>query len=282
VTRPGPVARVRTRLAHRLSAAELAALPGGFQRLGSVLVVRLPENLRPRFSEIGEAYRREVGVATVLRRRGPISGEFRLPSTELLAGATTETQVRENGVVYRFDAARVMFAQGNSTERSRLVGAVADGEVVADLFAGIGYFTLPLAVHSRARRIVACEANPLSFAYLQQNLARNRVAERVEVHLGPNEEAPLEEGAFDRAVLGFLPSSRRWVDRAVRLLRRDGGWLHVHEVVGTRDGVAAALASARSAAEQAGARVVSASGREVKAYGPGKVHTVVDLRAVPP
>jgi tRNA wybutosine-synthesizing protein 2 len=128
VTPPGPVDRVRARLAGRLSGPELATLPDGFQRLGSVLVVKLPEPLRPHFAAIGEAYRSELGVATVLRRRGPVR----------LAGTTTETELRENGVIYRFDAARVMFAAGNRSERVRLVDLVAPGEVIADLFAGIG------------------------------------------------------------------------------------------------------------------------------------------------
>ena len=282
MTRAGPIDRVRARLGDRLSAAERAALPNGYQRLGSVLVVKLPESLRPHFGAIASAYVSELGVATVLRRRGPISGEYRVPSTERLAGASTVAETRENGVVYRFDAARIMFAAGNGAERLRLARSVAPGEVIADLFAGIGYFTLPLAVHSPARRIIACEANPVSFGYLEQNLERNHVRSRVDARLGRNETTALDENGFDRVVLGYLPSSLPWVARAVRLLRSSGGWIHVHQVVGTHDGVATSEANARAAAERAGGRVTHAVAREVKPYGPGRVHTAVDLRAVPP
>jgi tRNA wybutosine-synthesizing protein 2 len=281
VTRLAPIERVRARLSEELTPDERRSLPDGFQRLGSVLIVKLPETLRPRFGPIGAAYRAELGVESVLRRRGPIAGEFRLPSVELIAGATTETQVRENGVVYRFDAARTMFAAGNRAERSRLAGLVRPGEAVADLFAGIGYFTLPIAIHSRVARIDACEANPTSFAYLKENLRRNRVADRVVAHLGPNESAPLAEGAFDRVLLGYLPSALPWVPRAVRLIRAEGGTLHVHQVVGSRDGVPAAEASARTAVERAGVGVLSCVGRSVKPYGPGRLHAVVDVRVAP-
>ena len=154
------------------------------------------------------------------------------------------------------------------------------GERVADLFAGIGYFTLPIAVHSPAAHVVACEANPVSFGYLSENLRRNHVEGRVDAILGPNESAPLAESTFDRVVLGFLPTAVPWVPRAVGLLKAPGGWLHVHEVVGRRDGVAAAEDHARSAVERVGARAESVRGRMVKAYGPGRVHTVVDVRAV--
>ncbi len=256
-------------------------LPNGYQRLGSVLVVKLPEPLRSHFREIGAAYREELGVAAVLRRRGPIAGDFRVPTTELVAGATTETETRENGIVYRFDAARIMFAAGNGNERIRLAREVAPGEIVADLFAGIGYFTLPIAVHSRAERIVACEANPTSFAYLERNLRRNHVAGRVEAVLGPNETALLAEGGFDRVVLGFLPSSLPWIARSARLVGSRGGWVHVHEVVDAREGPEGAEANARGAAERSGARVVASVARVVKTYGPGRVHTVADLKLAP-
>jgi tRNA wybutosine-synthesizing protein 2 len=278
VTRIGPVERVRSRLADRLTANELVSIPDGYQRLGSVVIVKLPESLRPAFRAIGAAYREELGVVTVLRRHGPVIGDFRLPAVEVLAGGPTETEVTENGIVYRFDAARVLFAAGNRDERLRIAQEIRPGEEVADLFAGIGYFTLPIAVHGRAGRVFACEANPVSFAYLEKNARRNGVADRVVALLGPNETAALPEHAFDRVVLGFLPNALPWVPRAVRLVRPEGGTVHVHQILGTNEGIARAESEATSSAERAGGKVLSAKGREVKPYGPGRMHTVVDLR----
>ena len=278
MSRPGPVERVRRRLAGTMTPAQIGRIPDGYQRLGSVLLVKLPESLRPSFGEIASAYREELGVDTVLRRRGPIGGEFRLPDVETLLGGSTETEVRENGIVYRFDAARVMFAAGNRAERERVGRLVRPGEAVADLFAGIGYFTLPAAVHGRAGRVVACEANPVSFSYLQENVRTNRVGDRVTPVLGPNEAADLPLGAFDRVLLGLLPSAVGWTPRAIGLVRPTGGWLHVHVVVGSRDGVGSAEAAVRKVA---GDRGRSVRGREVKPYGPGRVHVVVDVDVGP-
>ena len=282
MTRIGPVERIRTRLADRLSDIERRSIPEGYQRLGPVVIVRLPENLRPTFPDIGEAYRAELGVATVLRRGGPVHGEYRLPDVERIAGDRTEAEVREGGVVYRLDAARVMFAAGNRTERHRLVREVRPGERIADLFAGIGYFTLPIAVHTEVAHVDACEANPVSFGYLRENVRRNRVEDRVAPHLGPNESTRLAAGSFDRVILGFLPSSLPWIGRAVGLLRADGGTLHVHLVAGTRDGTAATEGLVRAAIERARGRAVHLAGREVKPYGPGRVHVVVDAATIPP
>ena len=49
-------------------------------------------------------------------------------------------------------------------------------QVVVDLFAGIGYFTVPLlALPPRCKKLFACEINPDSVFALQQNLLRNGV-----------------------------------------------------------------------------------------------------------
>jgi tRNA wybutosine-synthesizing protein 2 len=276
-----PVERVRRRLSGSLGPAVADSLPGGFQRLGGVVVVRLPESLRPHFPEIGAAYLHEFRARAVLRRRGGSVGEFRLPEVEPIAGHGTETVVVEHGVRYHFDAARVMFAAGNHSERARAGRLVRPGETVVDLFAGIGYFALPAAVHGQAARVHACEANPVAFRYLEENAARNGVSERLSAHRGDNREAPIAAGSGDRVFLGLLPESLPWVPRALDLLAPGGGWLHVHRLTGTRDAPDAPAGPVLDLVGRAGREVVAASVHVVKPYGPGRDHVVVDVEVGP-
>lgn len=282
MTRPSPVDRVRARVERSAGAAAADWVPEGYQRLGAVVVVKLPEAARGAFGSIGAAYQAEIGVRTVLRRRGPIVGAWRTPDLEVIAGDGTRTEVREHGIRYRLDAARLMFAEGNREERRRAGAATRAGETVADLFAGIGYFTLPAAVVGRAARVYACEANPVSFEYLVENARINRVADRVTPLFGDNRAAPIPTGSVDRVFLGLLPSSIGYIGRALDLLRPDGGWIHAHLVTGSRAAVTAAETEVRSAIERAGGQVLSVHGREVKPYGPGKAHVVVEGRVRPP
>ena len=277
-----PVERVRSRLRGTLPPEQLDRIPDAYERLGRVVVVRLPEELRPAFREIGTAYREALGVETVLRRAGPVAGEFRQPTVETIAGGPTETELLEHGIRYRLDAARIMFSAGNREERRRVGRLVRPGETVADLFAGIGYFTLPAAVTGRARRVIACELNPNSYRYLLENVQRNGVADRVEPILGDNRLAPLPPGEFDRVLLGYLPDAVPWLERALPLLGADGGWLHVHRVEGVRASERDSESEVRTALERLGGRVVSLEVREVKPYGPGRRHVVVDVQARPP
>lgn len=281
-TRP-PAERVRDRIRRSAGAAVASALPSGYQRLGRVLILRLPARLAPHFPEIGRAWQEELGVSAVLVRTGPITGEFREPRVAVVAGEGTETEVVEHGVRWRFDAARLMFAAGNRTERVRVGRLVQPGERVVDLFAGIGYFAIPAARAHASVRVIAVEKNPLAYSYLLENLRLNGVAEQVDARPGENRAVDLPRASASRVLLGYLPDAIPWVGRALELVRPDGGWLHVHTVAdarGARERAAEEVARAVAAAD--GSVGSPPQAREVKPYGPGRTHVVVDVRVRPP
>jgi tRNA wybutosine-synthesizing protein 2 len=115
----------------------------GYQRLGDLVLLH---GDRPTPGEVKEilAWARPRGI---LWLRG-ISGRERIPDTELLFGTAGEVCHREYGCSFVLDPARVMYAVGNLSERRRMVeSARSTGNPgrVGDLFAGIGYFTIPAA-----------------------------------------------------------------------------------------------------------------------------------------
>jgi tRNA wybutosine-synthesizing protein 2 len=280
--RRSPAERVRERLRATVGERSALGMPDGYQRLGRVLVLRLPDRYRPLRDVIGRAWQEELGVDTVLNRIGPVEGEFREPRVERWAGTDTETEVVEHGVRWRLDAARLMFAAGNKSERLRVGALVRPGESVIDLFAGIGYFAIPAARSGATTRVVAVEKNPVAFRYLESNVARNGVADRVRCVEGENRSVPLPPGAADRVFLGYLPDSLPWLPRAIDLVRPEGGWVHVHLVVDARDGAREAARQVAVAAGEVGAVVLEPPrARAVKPYGPGRTHVVVDARVRP-
>ena len=256
-------------------------MPRGYHRFGRVLVIQRPESLAPFDALLGEAWRSELGVATVLVKSGPVEGELRTPRVHALVGDRTETEVVEHGVRYRFDAARILFAAGNRSERYRVGRLVRPGEVVADLFAGIGYFAIPAALPGRAAGVWAVEKNPESVRYLAENAVLNGVQDRIRIVPGDNRSVALPARSFDRVLLGYLPSAMPWIPHAVPLLRPSGGWLHLHTVADVRAPLAQSVGEVDAALEVAGAvRLEPSRGRIVKPYGPGRNHLVVDSRVV--
>jgi tRNA wybutosine-synthesizing protein 2 len=257
-------------------------MPSGYHRLGRVLVIQRPESLALFDSLLGKSWQEELGVETVLVKTGAVDGELRTPRVHCVAGEGTETEVVEHGVRWRFDAARIMFAAGNRTERLRAGRLVRPGEVVADLFAGIGYFSIPAALPGRASRVVAVEKNPVALRYLRENVLANRVEGTVVIVPGDNRTVPLPERSFDRAFLGYLPDATPWVPRALSLVRSTGGWLHVHTVAEVRASLSQTVDSVERAVVAAGGSLTEPGrARVVKPYSPGRNHVVVDVRAAP-
>ncbi|MFB6139876.1 MAG: class I SAM-dependent methyltransferase family protein, partial [Halosimplex sp.] len=124
--------------------AEIERAPSSWAVLGTVVLVDVGDAPRP--EEVGEALLALHGAADTVLARGPITGAHREPDVTVLAGeGDTETVHREHGTVYAMDLAEVMFSPGNKAERARMGEIVTEGERVVDMFAGIGYFALPMA-----------------------------------------------------------------------------------------------------------------------------------------
>ena len=111
--------------------------------------------------------------------------------------------------------------------------------MVLDLYAGIGYFTLPALVHGDAAFVYACEWNPEAVKALRFNLSDNGVAERALVLEGDCRVQARNNkllNMFDRVSLGLLPSSEGGWWTAVQALRKStGGWLHIHANVPAKE-----------------------------------------------
>ena len=88
------------------------------------------------------------------------TGPKRRSQVEMLLGNDGWVNHLENGVRYLFDVTKVMFSSGNITERRRMGNTDSAGDIVVDLFAGIGYYSIPLLVNAGVSYVHACEMNP--------------------------------------------------------------------------------------------------------------------------
>jgi len=251
-------------------------LPTKWEQFGEVLVLRLPHELDEYEEEAAAAYASVLRVKSVLRDEGGVTGDLRTPVVRLLFGTDTVAVHRENEVLYRFDASRLMFSSGNNDERARVAGIGCDDEIVVDMFAGIGYFSIPLAVHQRPRKIIACELNPVSHSYLVENIGLNHVEGVVEPVLGDNRSLEGESVA-DRVLMGYVKTTHEYLSTAFRLVK-SGGVIHYHETCPCELLPARPVERLQAAIPRG--RVDILGFREVKSYSPGVSHVVVDARIV--
>ena len=144
-----PVEDIKQLLSYEIPKELISKLPDKWEKIGDILIVDLPSFFDKYKKSIGEAYADVLGCKSVLNNLGAIQGELREPNVEVIFGPNDTTTIhKENNICFKLDPQRVMFSSGNINERIRMATISKPGEVVVDLFAGIGYFTLPVAVYS--------------------------------------------------------------------------------------------------------------------------------------
>lgn len=228
-----------------------------------------------------------VGAARVARRAAIHPGLKRRSQVQLLLGSSGWVTVKENGLRYSFDVTKCMFSSGNVTEKARMARVAAAGETIVDLYAGIGYFTVPFLRHAGAAKVHAVDWNEDAVAALRVNLRQNNVADRAEVHFCDNTlvAGPLADCA-DRVCAGLIPSSEAGWPVAVAVLKPSGGWMHVHGNVPEGDQAqwgAAVAAAVRKLAHDAGKPFRDVCCRHVevvKSYAPKVLHCVADVECM--
>ncbi|MFP4530790.1 MAG: class I SAM-dependent methyltransferase [Halodesulfurarchaeum sp.] len=257
------------------SAAEIERAPGSWAVIGDVILVRFGDCERR--EAVGEALLDLHRGADTVLARGGIAGEHREPEIEVVAGdGDTETIHTEHGTRYGMDLSRVMFAPGNKAERTRMGEVVGDEEQVLDMFAGIGYFTLPMA--RGGATVTAIEKNPVAFQYLTENVRLNDVEGRVSLFLGDcREVVPLrvEAGArYDRVVMGYY-DAHEYLEPALAALE-PGGLVHMHEATPEALLWDRPVNRLERAAEAADRSVRSIDRRRIKSHSEGVAHVVLD------
>ena len=253
-------------------------LPSRWERFGDIVVIRLEAELDGYEHEIAQAYASVLQLKAVLRDVGGISGELRQPVIRRLFGTDTVATHLENGIRYRFDAAQIMFSSGNIEERQRMADLKCDGETVVDMFAGIGYFSLPLAVYQRPKKVLACELNPLACGYLMENISLNEVQGKVDPFQGDNRDLPGEAFA-DRVIMGYVKTTHEFLPKAMTLLK-DGGIIHYHETCPNELLPDRPIQRLSENAKDGKVEVLRM--KEIKSYAPGVSHVVVDARITKP
>ena len=166
-------------------------VPSSWQKIGDVVVLADSAFKSPLWFSLGhrqlwEAVAKVLGVSRVAVGQSILPDGFRTPNLQLVLGEHGWVEHKENGITYVLDVTRSMFASGNTTERTRVGTFDCRGEVVVDLYAGVGYFTLPYLVHAKADLVHACEWNHYSVEGLKRGLVANRVEGRCIIHYGDN------------------------------------------------------------------------------------------------
>lgn len=257
---------------HEKTGIKKELLPSGYQMIGNILVLNLKKEAPAK--KIANAIHELVPSAkTIMQKTAGIKGEYREPSLKKLWGDGTITIHKEHDCKFKLDVAKVMWAKGNLHERKRLADLVKKNENILDMFAGIGYFTIPIGVHNPSAKITAIEKNPTAHKYLKENIELNKLS-NVKAVLGDSKKEGLKHKA-DRVIMGYLPEPRGFLETAFKALKNKGV-IH-YEGVREEGREESLYEPVKKEGIKQGYKCSLLNTQVVKSYGPKKNHVVVDV-----
>ena len=252
-------------------------LPSGYHLIGHVALLHIDDQLYPYAELLGKVtLEYEPRIKSVAIKSGPTSDIIRTPNYTLVAGnPSTITTHTENGVVFRVDPLRLTFSGGNRTERIKMPLKVKPEEIVVDMFSCVGQFALHIAKNSLVSKVIAIEINPVAYGFLLENIALNKLEDKVYPILGDCRLVNLTHEAT-RIVMGYLHDTIDYFPYALEMLTPNGGIVHMHMIIGKEqlNRILDEIESKCKSSKLIPKTIV----RKVKKYAPNIDHFVFDIQ----
>jgi tRNA (guanine37-N1)-methyltransferase len=163
-----------------LTTKESDELISAFDQIGDIIIVRIPDLLLPKKKLIGETLLEQVKNAkSIFHQSSSVEGTFRTRDLEIIAGDDkTETEYKEFGCRFIVDVRKAFFSPRLSSERIRIAELVNDGEVIVNMFGGIGMFSI-IAAKKKKCTVYNIDINPDAAKFCQKNIEINKLAGNV-------------------------------------------------------------------------------------------------------
>lgn len=223
---------LKTVLEGKLAPEEIALVYKSYDVIGDIAVIRVPEQLLSMSSTIAEALMAQhKHVKAVWRQSSPVAGDFRLRELELVSGERrTDTVHKEHGCLFKVDIKECYFSPRLGYERLRIARMVKDDEVVINMFAGVGCYSITIAKHSKAARIYSVDINPVAVKYMHENVLLNKVVDRV-IPIEGDARTVVEnklKNTADRVLMPLPERAYEYLGSALSALRPRRGWVHYY------------------------------------------------------
>lgn len=258
----------------------LPQIKHSFDVIGDIAIIEVSQELGSLKELIAEAIVKvHKGVKTVLCKSGAVGGEFRVRSyVRVLGDRKTETTHREHRCRYFLDVTKTYFSPRLATEHLRVASQVGGNEVVVDMFAGIGPFSILIA-KKRGAKVYSIDVNPDAIKYLKTNCELNGVERLIHPILGDAREIVSRslKGVADRVIMNLPSESSRFVEVACLALKSGGGVVHFYQFQHEPNSVESAVEALRVGVESSGRKLSRVlGGRLVRSVAPHEWQVVVD------
>jgi len=263
-----------------LSTKESDELISAFDQIGHIIIIRIPDSLTSKKKLIGETLLDQVKSAkSVFYQSSSVEGEFRTRDLEILAGDDkTETEYKESGCRFVVDVRKAFFSPRLSSERMRIAELVNDGEVIVNMFGGIGMFSI-LAAKKKKCTVYNIDINPDAANFCQKNIAINKLAGNIiSIHGDASDVIKNQlENKSDRTLMLLPEKSDEFLSSAI-LASKNSGVIHYYSHIHADKKLDAAKLSEQHYLEVTPVKSAILGSKIVRPVGPRFYQTVVDAK----
>ena len=277
--------RLRQVLAEFIPVSVVSDVYNSYDIVGDIAIIRLSEKSFQFKEKIAETIMKiHKNVKTVLAQTSPVHGDFRTRKLEYVAGENkTVTVHKEYGCLFSVDVKKCYFSPRLHYERMRIARYVGDGEVIVNMFAGVGCFSIVIAKNSNAEKIYSIDINPIAIEFMKENVRLNKVYGRVIPMLGDAKEIILQKllRKAERVLMPLPEKLYKYLPYALSALRSKKGWIHCYDFEHTRkyeDPVEKVKRKVIKKLESLHVDYDVSFGRVVRTTGPNWYQVVLDIR----
>lgn len=263
-----------------LTPKESEELISAFDQIGEIIIVRIPDSLLSKKKIIGETLLNDVKIVrSVFYQASAVEGDFRTRNLEIIAGEdNTETEYREFGCKFIVDVENAFFSPRLSTERDRIANLIQDGEIMTNMFAGVGMFSI-IAAKKKKCTVYSLDINPIASKLCERNIKLNKLAGEV-ISINGDATQIINEQLVDKSdrTLMLLPErSDEFLESAIKTTK-DGGIIHYYSHIHADKKNDAGKLSEEHYLKVSPVKSEILSSKIVRPVGPRYYQTVVDVK----
>ncbi len=259
---------------------EITKLYSAFDIIGGIAIIRIPEELLDKKEIIGNTILNNIKhIKSVYMQISPVKDQYRIRELECIAGIDNPITIyKEHGCRFKLDVKKVYFSPRLSSERKRIAELVKDNEIIINMFAGIGTFSIIIA-KNRICRVYSIDINEEAYRYTLENIKINKVNDRVIPLLGDARDLIRSElkGIADRVLMPLPEYARDYIYDAILALRDHGiihYFTHIH-ADNKSDAITKSNEEIRDIIQDYKYRVLNT--KVVRAVGPRLYQLVLDI-----
>ena len=257
-------------------------LPNSYDTIGKIILIKLTSELFKYQKIIGEALIETNKNIKTVCRIDPVSGELRTRKLTIIYGdKNTLTNHNEFGLKYNIDISKAYFSPRLANERKRISELVKKDEIIVDMFAGVGPFSIIIAKYANPKKIYLIDKNKYAIKFAEKNILINNVLDKIEVlnidaknieryMLKNNEKA-------DRIIMNLPFSAFDYFTNALKIAA-DDTIIHYYDIL-NEDKIKNRIHELYKIAESNRFNIKNIGIRKIKSYSPHEFYIGIDITA---